>query len=87
MDVLDKDSFAPVTHIDGTCRVQTVSKDLHNYYSLIDEFKSLSGIPMVLNTSLNNGGKPIAGSIEDALNLFSTTEIDVLVVGDEIYEK
>jgi|ETNvirnome_6_100_1030635.scaffolds.fasta_scaffold02044_9 carbamoyltransferase len=87
MDVLDKDSFAPVTHIDGTCRVQTVSKDLHNYYSLIDEFKSLSRIPMVLNTSLNNGGKPIAGSIEDALNLFSTTEIDVLVVGDEIYEK
>ena len=42
---------------------------------------------MLLNTSLNNGGKPISGSINDAFNLFSTTDIDILVVGDDIYEK
>jgi len=87
MNILDKNSFLPITHVDGTCRVQTVSSDLCNYYSLIEEFKTLSGIPMVLNTSLNNGGKPISGSINDAINLFSSTEIDVLVVGDEIYKK
>jgi carbamoyltransferase len=87
MDILDKNSFPSITHVDNTCRIQTVSKNLKYYYSLIDEFKNLSGIPMLLNTSLNNGGKPIAGSINDALELFTGTDIDILVVGDKIYEK
>ena len=87
MDIIDKESFSSITHVDKTCRIQTVSKNLEYYYSLINEFKNLSGIPMLLNTSLNNGGKPISGSINDAFNLFSTTDIDILVVGDDIYEK
>ena len=87
MDIIDKESFSSITHVDKTCRIQTVSKDLEYYYSLIEEFKNLSGIPMLLNTSLNNGGKPISGSITDAFELFSTTDIDILVVGDEIYKK
>ena len=87
INILDKSSFPSITHIDGTCRIQTVSKNLKHYYSLIEEFKNLSGIPMLLNTSLNNGGKPIAGSINDALELFTTTDIDILVIGNEIYEK
>lgn len=87
MDIIDKESFSPITHEDKTCRIQTVSKNLEHYYSLINEFKNLSGIPMLLNTSLNNGGKPISGSISDAFNLFSTTDIDILVIGDDIYKK
>jgi carbamoyltransferase len=87
MDILDKNSFPSITHVDGTCRIQTVSQNLKHYYSLIDEFKNLSGIPMLLNTSLNNGGKPIAGSIPEALDLFTSSNIDILVVGDDIYEK
>ena len=87
MDILDKESFSSITHEDGTCRLQTVNKNLKHYYSLISEFKNLSGIPMLLNTSLNNGGKPIAGHIDNALELFSKTDIDVLVVGNKIYKK
>lgn len=87
MDVLDKKSFPAITHIDGTCRIQTVSSELEDYYALISEFEKLTGIPMVLNTSLNNGGRAICGSIADALELLYKTDLDVLVVGDEIYRK
>jgi carbamoyltransferase len=45
------------------------------------------GIPMLLNTSLNNGGKPISGSISNALELFTSADIDILVIGDRIYNK
>lgn len=87
MDVLDKKSFPAITHIDGTCRIQTVSSEVEDYYSLISEFEKLTGIPMVLNTSLNNGGRAICGSIADALELLYKTDLDVLVVGDKIYRK
>lgn len=87
MDVLDKRSFPAITHVDGTCRIQTVSSDLEDYYSLISEFEKITGIPMVLNTSLNNGGKAICGTIADALELLYRTDLDVLVVGDKIYKK
>ena len=87
MDVLDKQSFPAITHGDGTCRIQTVSSNLTSYYSLINKFGDLTGIPMLLNTSLNNGGKPICGSVNEGLELLTSSELDVLVVGDEIYEK
>ena len=87
MDVLDKQSFPAITHIDGTCRTQTVSSNLTSYYSLINKFRDLTGIPMLLNTSLNNGGKPICGSVNESLELLTSSELDVLVIGDEIYEK
>jgi carbamoyltransferase len=87
MDIINKKSFPSITHVDGTCRIQTVSSDLNFYYKLISEFNEITGIPMLLNTSLNGGGKPICGSINGAVEIFSTTDIDVLVIGDEIYEK
>lgn len=87
VNMLDKKSFPSIAHIDNTCRIQTVSTDLKHYYSLIEEFKNLSGLPMILNTSLNNGGKPISGSVNDAIELFATTDMDILVFGDRIYEK
>lgn len=87
MDILDKESYPAITHVDGTCRVQTVSKDLEDYYSLIKEFESITGVPMLLNTSLNNGGKPICGTISSALELFYSTQIDILIVGNKIYKK
>lgn len=87
MDIKDKESYPAITHVDGTCRVQTVSKDLEDYYSLIKEFESITGVPMLLNTSLNNGGKPICGTISSALELFYSTQIDILIVGNKIYKK
>ena len=87
MEVLDKESFPSITHVDGTCRPQTVMQDHEVYYELISEFEKLTGIPMLLNTSLNNGGKPICGSPNEALELFSTSEMDNLVTGNLIYSK
>ena len=85
MGMINTELFPSVTHADGTCRAQTVSQDLEVYYSLIEEFESLTGIPMLLNTSLNVGGKPIAGYKENALDLWCNTQLDTLVFGDEVY--
>ena len=87
MKVLDEESFQSITHVDGTCRPQTVSQDHEIYYELISEFEKLTGIPMLLNTSLNNGGKPICGSPNEALELFCASEMDSLVVGSSLYLK
>ena len=54
---------------------------------MIHEFSELTGLPMLLNTSLNDNGKPIAGSPGDALDLFKNSQLDILVVGDEIVKK
>ena len=85
MDMIDHELYPPVTHADGTCRAQTVSQDLEVYYSLIEEFELLTGIPMLLNTSLNVGGKPIAAYKENALDLWCNTELDALVFGNEVF--
>ena len=87
MDVKDKEAFAPITHVDGTCRPQTVTADQEDFYELLTEFEKLTGLPMLLNTSLNNGGDPIAGSISEALQLLYDTELDFLVTGNETYTK
>ena len=77
-----------VVHVDGTGRLQSVSRDLNpRFYDLIKAFHDLTGIPLVLNTSLNIMGKPIAHSIEDVLGLFFTTGLDALVIDDYLIEK
>ncbi len=86
-DVLEPDLFPAITHVDGTCRHQTVSKEHEDYYRLISEFEKLTGLPILLNTSLNNGGKPIAGRMADAFELYHTTNLDSLVVGDDLRSK
>jgi carbamoyltransferase len=85
--VLD-DRLKSVTHVDGTCRHQTVTPEQNAlFYSLLDKFQQITGIPVLLNTSLNLGGKPIAGNPADAIELFNTTEMDVLCIGNTIYIK
>ena len=77
-----------VTHIDGTARVQTVSKnDNPRFWKLINEFNKLTGVPVLLNTSFNIRGEPIVCSPEDAIKCFFSTGIDLLVLGDYILEK
>ena len=71
-----------VTHIDGSGRLQTVSNKTNpRYYSLINEFKNLTGIPMVLNTSFNEN-EPIVCKPEEALETFLRTKMDLLVLGN-----
>jgi carbamoyltransferase len=57
------------------------------FYRLISEFRAITGIPLLLNTSFNIMGKPIIHSVEDAMGLFHTTGLDALVIEDILIEK
>ena len=73
-----------VTHIDGSGRLQTVDEKTNpRYYALINDFKKLTGIPMVLNTSFNEN-EPVVCKPEEALETFLRTKIDLLVLGNYI---
>jgi carbamoyltransferase len=77
-----------VTHVDGTGRLQTVSKEINPlYWELIDDFRKLTGVPVVLNTSFNLKGEPIVCSPHDALRTFYSSGLDALVLGDYHIEK
>jgi carbamoyltransferase len=72
-----------VTHVDYSARIQTVHKDTNpRYHSLITAFKSLTGCPVIVNTSFNVRGEPIVGTPEDAFRCFMGTEIEALAVGN-----
>ena len=77
-----------ITHVDGSSRVQTVNRITNPiYYSLIEEFKKLTGVPMVLNTSFNIMGEPMVNTPQDALRCFFSSGMDALVIGNFIVEK
>ena len=85
----DKQSVIPaVTHVDGSARLQTVSKDSHpRYYELIKKLGERTGVPVVLNTSFNIQGEPIVESPQDAIRCFFSTGLDYLVMGDFLIGK
>jgi carbamoyltransferase len=77
-----------VTHVDGTARVQTVSREVNPiFWRVIDVFKSLTGVPVVLNTSFNVRNEPIVCTPEDALRCFLSTDIDSMTIGRCLVEK
>ena len=80
--VKDKRKQIPsVVHVDGSARVQTVSKrDNKKIYMLLQEFFKETGVPVLLNTSFNLGGEPIVESPADAVRTFPNSNIDVLVM-------
>lgn len=68
-----------ITHLDYSARIQTVSKKTNPFYhSIISEFKKLTGVPMIVNTSFNVRGEPIVCSLYDAYKCFMKTNMDVL---------
>jgi carbamoyltransferase len=75
-------------HIDNSARVQTLTRD-HNpkLYELIERFEAISGIPIVINTSLNVKGEPIVESPDDVLKLFNESDVDILVINDRMWQK
>ena len=76
-----KSQLPAVTHVDGSTRVQTVSKGSnHKFWSLINKFGDLTGLPVVVNTSFNIKGQPIVCSVEDALETFDMASLDLLVM-------
>ena len=82
-----KNNLRCITHVDGTCRFQSVDKDNQTYYSLIKQFYERTKCPLLLNTSFNINGKPIMSTIEEAKEFFNNSEIDVLVIGNKVYKK
>jgi carbamoyltransferase len=83
-----KAAIPAVTHVDGTARVQTVSRSLTpRFWSLIHAFADLTGLPMVINTSMNLRGEPIVCSPEDAVSTFQRSRMDALVLGNLVVER
>jgi carbamoyltransferase len=77
-----------ITHIDYSARIQSVSKETNpKYWTLINEFKKLTGCPLIVNTSFNVRGEPIVCTPEDAYRCFMKTEMDVLVMGNYLFSK
>jgi len=77
-----------VTHVDYSARIQTVHRETNpRYHALISKFKELTGCPVVVNTSFNVRGEPIACTPEDAFRCLMGSEIDVLVVGNCLLKK
>ncbi len=77
-----------VTHVDGTGRLQSVTRTFNPlFYRLIESFERLTGVPVVLNTSFNVRGEPMVNRPEEALADFDATEMDALVIGNQVLEK
>ncbi|MCX6826136.1 MAG: hypothetical protein NTV06_02540, partial [candidate division Zixibacteria bacterium] len=85
----EKQAFIPaVTHIDGTARIQTVNREQNPIlYSILEEFEKLSGLPILLNTSLNLRGHPIVRTPQEAFATFISSGIDTLVLVNCILNK
>ncbi len=77
-----------VTHVDGSARLQTVTRASHpEFYDLIRAFDERTGCPVMINTSFNVRGEPIVCSPEDAYLCFMRTQLDLLVLGNQILRK
>lgn len=82
-----KKNIPAVTHVDNSARVQTVNADQNpKFYSLIKEFKKLTGVPVVLNTSFNDSGEPIVETPKDAIKTFKSTNLDTLIIRDYLVQ-
>ena len=85
---IPRSSLPAITHVDYSARVQTVSKETNpRYYKLINAFKEQTGCPTIVNTSFNVRGEPIVCTPQDAYRCFMRTEMDVLVLQNQILLK
>ena len=86
--VLKPDIIPAITHVDGTARMQTVTEKINKpYYKLIKAFENITGVPVLINTSLNGNNEPILETEDDAIKFFNTSNIDVLVLNGKLYTK
>lgn len=83
-----RDRLKAITHVDNTTRPQTVRREQHEFsYDLLTEFKKCSGYGVLLNTSFNIKGKPLLTTIEDALEVLETTELDYSYIEGYLFKK
>lgn len=77
-----------VVHVDGSGRLQTLARqDNPLYYDLIEEYRKITGVPIIINTSFNVRGEPIVCTPTDAINCFLKTDIDYLVIDQFVCRK
>jgi len=84
----NRSKLQSITHVDFSARIQTVSKKTNlRYWKLINKFKKITNVGVLVNTSFNVRGEPIVNSPEDAFKCFMNTEMDVLVIENFLYIK
>ena len=76
-----------VVHNDNTARVQTVDKDNKVFFRILSEFKKITKIPVLINTSFNIGGEAMVNTVDDAVNSFKQMDIDYLLIGKFLVSK
>jgi len=77
-----------VTHVDGTGRLQSVNRNANPlYYDLIKEFYKITGVPVIINTSMNVMGEPIVNTPEQAYRMIVKTDMDCIVMGNYLVRK
>ena len=83
-----KEELGAITHVDGTCRIQTVNDKMNSRVTtLLNKFKEITGTPAILNTSFNDNGEPIVESPQDAVRSFLNMDLDYLVIGNYLVRK
>lgn len=77
-----------VTHVDGTARLQTVSREQNSrLHDLLSEFNRICGVPALINTSFNTAGMPIVCTPQNAFQCFVESDLDTLVLGNSVVER
>jgi carbamoyltransferase len=77
-----------VVHVDGTARVQTVDRtDEPGVAALLDAFCAVTGVPVLVNTSFNTAGRPMVNSPHDALEVFGSAPLELLVLGPFVVDR
>lgn len=83
-----RDQLSPITHVDGTARVQTLKEQTNPWlYDLLGEVENINNFPILLNTSFNINGKPIVSTIQEAFYLLDNTQLDGLLVENTLLLK
>ncbi len=83
-----RDRIPAVVHVDGTARIQTVDPDGEPLVAaLLQAFEARTGLPVLVNTSLNTAGRPMVDSPQDALELFGSAPVDLLVLGPHLVHR
>jgi carbamoyltransferase len=80
------EKLAEVVHYDGTCRIQTVTKNERFLHELLVEVGKLTGYEVLINTSFNTKGRPIINDIDEAFALLDDSEIDYLYVDGFLFD-
>jgi carbamoyltransferase len=82
-----RDRIPAVVHVDGTARIQTVEESTPRLAALLRAFEARTGLPVLVNTSLNTAGRPIVDDPRDALELFGSAPVDALVMGPHLVRR